>query len=160
LNTDTIDYPVAFFDGAAQGDGRCCGAGGIIKLSASLTYKWYVNCGQGTNTKAELMGAWATLQLAKYLDIEKLQVFGDSLVIINWLSKKGNLRVSALEGWKRRIIILKEKFIDINFYHILREFNRAADDQSKRALTEPEGNIVLHKWIDGRENSSNIIHIY
>jgi len=26
LNTDLIEYPVAFFDGAAQGDGRCCGA--------------------------------------------------------------------------------------------------------------------------------------
>jgi len=65
-----------------------------------------------------------------------------------------------LEGWKRRIIILKEKFIDINFYHILRDFNRVADDQSKKALTEPEGNIVLHKWIDGREITSNIINIY
>jgi hypothetical protein len=108
MSSDNIDYPVAFFDGAAQGDGRCCGAGGIIKFSASLTYKWYMNCGQGTNTKAELMGAWATLHIAKYLDIEKLQVYGDSLVIINWLSNKGNLRVCALEGWKRRITILKE----------------------------------------------------
>jgi len=57
-----------------------------------------MNCGHGTNTKVELMGAWATLHIEKYLDIEKLEVYGDSFLIINWLSKKGNLRVCALEG--------------------------------------------------------------
>jgi len=65
-----------------------------------------------------------------------------------------------LEGWKRRIIILKENFVDIYFYNIYRNFNRAADDQSKRAIREPEGNIVLHKWIDGKEATKNIIKIY
>jgi ribonuclease HI len=97
-----LEYPIAFFDGAAQADGRCCGVGGIIKLSASTTYKWFVNCGAGTNTKAELMGAWATLHIAKYLSIQKLQGLGDSSVILNWLNKKGNLTISALEGWKHR----------------------------------------------------------
>jgi hypothetical protein len=49
---------VACFDGAAQADGICSGAGGIIKLSASTIYKWYLNCGARKNTKAELMGVW------------------------------------------------------------------------------------------------------
>jgi len=119
-----------------------------------------VNCGQGTNTKAELLGAWETIQLAKHFDLEKLHVFGDSLVIINWLSKKGKLEVCSLAGWKRRIILLKEKFTELNFYHIIREFNRDADDQSKRALSDQKGKLVIHKWIDGRESSTNIIHIF
>jgi hypothetical protein len=87
--------------------------------------------------------------LAKYLSIQKLQVLGDSSVIINWLNKKGNLVVNALEGWKQRIIILKGKFVETNFYHIFCNFNMATDEQSKRALSEPEGYIVLHKWSDG-----------
>jgi hypothetical protein len=82
------------------------------------------------------------------------------LVIINWLSEKGKLEVCSLAGWKRRINLLKEKFTEINFYHILREFNRDADEQSKRALSDQEGSLVIHKWMDGRESSTNIIHIY
>jgi ribonuclease HI len=81
LNADISEYLVSFFDGAAQEDGRCCGAGGIIKLSESTTFKWFVNCGEGTNTKAELMGAWETLHIEKYLSIQKLQVLGDPLLL-------------------------------------------------------------------------------
>jgi ribonuclease HI len=149
LNADISEYLVSFFDGAAQADGRCCGARGVIKLSESMTFKWFVNYGAGTNTKVELMGAWETLHIEKYLSIQKLQVLGDSSVIINWLNKKGNLVVNALEGWKQRIIILKGKFVETNFYHIFCNFNMATDEQSKRALSEPEGYIVLHKWSDG-----------
>jgi ribonuclease HI len=115
---DTLEYPVAYFDGVAQSDGRCSGAGGIIKWSTTTGYKWHPNCGEGTNTKEELMGLWATLFIANYLSITKLQILGDSKVIINWINKKGNLCINALEGWKQRINLLKEKFISTKFYHI------------------------------------------
>jgi ribonuclease HI len=140
--------------------GDAADAGGIIKISASTVYKWYLNCGTGTNTKAELLGVWATLYIANYLSISKLQVLGDSKVIINWLNNKGNLCVSALEGWKQRISLLKEKFFITNFYHILREFNKVADEQSKKALLEPEGYIMLHKWSNDLEGHRFIINIY
>jgi len=42
-----------------------CGAGGVIKTPNSIVYRWFINCGSGTNTKEELMGVWATLILAK-----------------------------------------------------------------------------------------------
>jgi ribonuclease HI len=99
------EYPVACFDGATQANGLCSGVGGIIKLSATTIYKWYLNCGVGTNTKAELMGVWATLFIANYLSIHKLQILGDSKVIIDWLNNKSDLRVSSIEGWKQRIRI-------------------------------------------------------
>jgi len=60
LINQIFEFPVACFDVAAKANGRCCGAGGTIKLSASLVHKWYMNCGSSTNSKAELMGAWAT----------------------------------------------------------------------------------------------------
>jgi hypothetical protein len=78
------------------------------------------------------MGAWATLFLADHLSIHQLQVLGDSKVIINWLNKKSNLCVSSLDGWKQRIELLRKKFRAINFYHIYREFNKEADEQSKK----------------------------
>jgi ribonuclease HI len=157
---DTLEYPVAYFDGAAQGNGRCSGAGGIIKVVATTGYKWHLNCGEGSNTKAELMGLWATLFIANYLSITKLQTLGDSKVIINWINKKGSLRVSALEGWKQRISELKEKFISTSFYHIYREYNKIVDAQSKKGLLESEGYIVLHKWPSDVEGLPTIINIY
>jgi hypothetical protein len=44
------------FDGAAQANGHCCGAGGTLKTHSSRVTKWFMNCGDGSNTKAELNG--------------------------------------------------------------------------------------------------------
>jgi len=106
------------------------------------------------------MGVWATLFIANHLSIHKLQILGDSKVIINWLNNKGNLRVSSLEGWKQRIKLLRRKFMATNYFHIYREYNKEANEQSKKAHLELEGYIVLHKWSSGLEGQSNIINIY
>jgi ribonuclease HI len=40
--------------------------------------------GKGTNTKeVELMGVWATLTIAHHLSYPKLQILGDSKVVID-----------------------------------------------------------------------------
>jgi hypothetical protein len=62
-------YSLAFFDGASMDRGSNCGAGGTIFCSDLTKYRWHFNGGAGTNTKAELLGAWASLFLAKKLDI-------------------------------------------------------------------------------------------
>jgi hypothetical protein len=59
----TLDY-VCWFDGAAQSQGLLSRAGGIIKTIGNSTYRWTLNCGQGTNTREELLGLWASLTLA------------------------------------------------------------------------------------------------
>jgi hypothetical protein len=102
------DMTVSCFDGATHTNGKCCGAGGVIKTSDISVYRWYFNCGEGTNTKAELLGVWATLLLANHLSIHKLQILGDSKVVIDWINKRGELRACAIEGWKQRIIGLKK----------------------------------------------------
>jgi ribonuclease HI len=151
-----FEFLVACFDGAAKANGQCCGAGGTIKLSTSLVHKWYMNCGPGSNSKAKLMGAWATLFLSNLLVLPKIQILGDSKVIIDWLNEKSELRVSSLEGWKQRIQILRNTFESIQFYHIYREYNKEADALSKKALSEPEGHITLHLWNEGVEGQRRI----
>jgi hypothetical protein len=51
----------------------------------------------------ELLGSWDTLFLTNLLALPKIQILGDSKVIIDWLNEKSELRVSSLEGWKKRI---------------------------------------------------------
>ena len=61
------------------------------------------------------MGAWATLMLADYLSLHRLQVMGDSRVVIDWLLNKGRLQVCEFEGWKSRIKDLIKLFQSVNF---------------------------------------------
>jgi hypothetical protein len=107
---DLDDTPTGWFDGATLSNGSQSGAGGLIKISQNTFYKWTFNCGPGTNTRAELLGAWATLYLASRLHIEVLQVLGDSRIVIEWLSNKGDLQAISLLAWKDRIRLLQPTF--------------------------------------------------
>jgi hypothetical protein len=52
------------------------------------------------------------------VDIDTLQVFGDSKIVIDWLNFRGNLQVISLVGWKDRIRELTNTFSTIRFSHI------------------------------------------
>jgi hypothetical protein len=65
---------IGWFDGAAQSSSNNCGAGGKIRINGHISYKWFFNCGMGTNTKAELLGAWALLTLESRLSILEIHV--------------------------------------------------------------------------------------
>jgi ribonuclease HI len=132
-------------------EGSKCGAGGIIKISEAEEYKWTFNCGNGSNTKAELLSAWVTFTLANKLTITYIQVLGDSKVVLDWLLNTSRLKVAALEGWKIRIKELTSTFRAIKYQHIYREYNVAANNQSKLALEVSEGFIHYHHWISGVE---------
>jgi len=63
-------YSLAFFDGASIDGGSICGAGGFIKHTNNQVFRCFFNGGFGTNTKAELLGAWASLTIVKILNIQ------------------------------------------------------------------------------------------
>jgi ribonuclease HI len=107
------------------------------------------NCGEGTNTRAELLGVWATLILASRLDLTHIKVLGDSRIVIDWLNNKGKLQVIALDCWKEKIRDLIKNFEEISFMHIFRDSNVEADLLSKMALQQKEGLISYNKWVEG-----------
>jgi hypothetical protein len=43
---------VGWFDGAATSSRTNSGARGVIKYNKKCNYKWYINCGPGSNTRA------------------------------------------------------------------------------------------------------------
>jgi ribonuclease HI len=107
--------PTGWFDGVAQSNGLQSGAGGLISLSSNSLIRWTFNCGPGTNTRAELLGAWATLHLASRLNIDELQIYGDSKIVIDWMNNKGKLQVISLLGWQDRIRELQPLFRKLSF---------------------------------------------
>jgi ribonuclease HI len=157
-------YPVnkilAWFDGASQNFGRLSGAGGVIKIDDSREYRWILNCGCGTNTREELMGAWATITLVVRLSITTLYVYGDSRTVIEWLNRRGDLRVANLDAWKDRIeeiCPLVSVLFPLSTY--FREANKQADQLSKKALLSCRGRIAYNLWVEGHEGPSQFIYL-
>jgi hypothetical protein len=116
--------PIGWFDGVAQRNGQLSGAGGVIRINSQTRYRWMLNCGPGTNTRAELLGVWALLSLAICLHIYDLQVVGDSKIVIDWLNKTSDIQVLGLTFWKERIEALIPEFSALDFMHSYRDFNR------------------------------------
>jgi hypothetical protein len=76
---------------------------------------------------------------------------GDSKIVIEWLKKKGDLRVASLEAWKERIVDLCTHFRSITFEHIYREKNQEADYLSKQAFLSVRGKITYNLWVEGHK---------
>jgi ribonuclease HI len=125
-------YTLICFDGAAQQNGLCCGAGGTFKSHQSRTTNWFLNCGAGSNTKAELMGLWVSLSLATVWSLNHILVLGDSKIIIDWINHNSKLHSVHIEGWKEKTLKLSNNFSVINFRHIPRIHNTAADAFQRR----------------------------
>jgi ribonuclease HI len=119
-----------------------------------------INCGFGTNTKDELLGAWGSLFLASRLNITNLHLKGDSKTIIDWLNGKGILRVTTLECWKDRIRKLLLTLPHTSFTHLYREQNQEVDSLSKKALWDSPGILYYLIWEGGLENNNHSISIF
>jgi hypothetical protein len=97
------DLAVGFFDGASQDKGAKCGAGAILKCPVLGTFRLKMNCGRGTNTRGELLALWCILFFACYKKVTRLQLVGDSKIIIDWFSNENNLQVVSLQPWMTKI---------------------------------------------------------
>ena len=58
-----------WFDRAALSNGGLSGARGVLWLNEHLKINWTLNCGLGTNTRAEMLGVWETLIIASQMHI-------------------------------------------------------------------------------------------
>lgn len=93
---------IGFFDGASQGRGALCGAGGFIRLGNMPSFSLRMGGGGGSNNRGGILGLWTVLVFARSRHLDVLEIFGDSKVIIDWANGKGNLHATVLEGWKSR----------------------------------------------------------
>ena len=155
-----LGYSAACFDGAALSSGLCCGAGGTFKTHLERTTKWFLNCGEGSNTKAELLGLWATLTLAFFWSLNHLCILGDSKVIVDWFNGNCNLHSIHVEGWKLKTQQLANHFSDISVSHLPRTHNSEADALSKRALNEVVGRLSIYHCERGQKSPISTINLF
>ena len=88
--------PWRYFDGSTAGEPQICGAGGILYLSDEHFFTFSAGLGLGTNNYAELLALKLLITLALKQGVQTLQIFGDSQLVINWVSG-----ANVVEGhWK------------------------------------------------------------
>ena len=116
-----------FFDGSAIGNPQLCGAEGILFLNADHFISFKAGLGVGTNNLAELYALKLLLILALNKQINHIQVFGDSLLVINWITGKFRIHNIQLAQLVQEVIRLTDCFDQAVFKHIYRERNSLAD---------------------------------
>lgn len=89
--------------------------------------------GEGTNNKAELLTLYMLLIFAHENGDQRIQIFGYSMVIINWINQTQQCHNIYLNPILDEAAQLKTTFNQISFTHIFREQNKEADKCSKEA---------------------------
>ena len=82
---ETIDktFPWGYFYGLALRYPKICGVGGIIYFYEDHYISFKERLGFGTSNYVELLGIKFLLKLALEKQLTKIQVFGDSHLVIN-----------------------------------------------------------------------------
>jgi ribonuclease HI len=139
--TEAIDKskPWAYFDGASQN--HTCGGGIVLHLAENHSFHLKLGLGQGTNNYVELLTLKLLLLFTKEKEILHLQIYGDSMNVINWARKLQQCHNIFLLPILEDIFRLLEEFDTVVISHVYRNMNVVADALSKAGLP-----LTLGQW--------------
>jgi len=124
-----------FFDGASKGNPGKAGGGGIILEPSGkihLSYAW--GLGQASNNQAEILALWQGLTQARNLNIQKINIFGDSRLIIKAVHTKKVPSDIYLGQIFKKICLLLSQFRNYKAQHVLRNLNSLADAEANQGV--------------------------
>jgi ribonuclease HI len=126
-----------YFDGSLKLEG--VGAGVLLispkgeQLKYILQIFWKVS-----NNEAEYEALLCGLRLAISLGIKRLLVYGDSAVVINQVNKSWDRNKENMDAYCLEVCKLKNKFYGLEFHHVVRDNNIAADVLSNLGSTRTQ----------------------
>ena len=130
-----------YFDGSAAGVPQICGACGILYLSDEHSFAFSVGLRLGTNNFAELLALKLLITLALKQWVQTLQVFGDSQLVINWISGKFRINNILLTQILHEVIRISNLLVKVDYEHIYCERNTKAN-----ALANASANVLEGHW--------------
>ena len=136
------------FDGCSKGNPGLGGAGAVIYYNNDEIWSGTFFVGEhATNNHAEYAGLILGLQQAVELNVKSLLVKGDSQLIINHMTGVYKCKSPNLVQLYDRAKDLERSFDIIKYEHVLRNFNRRADELSNIAV---DNYLVTQKILDGK----------
>ena len=135
------DYKLNF-DGCSKGNPGLAGAGAVIYHLGKEHWNNYLFVGEKfTNNYAEYMGLIIGLRHAKELGIKQLNVEGDSQLVIYQMKGIYKCKSENLIDLYNEAKELADYFEKIEYNHVLRIFNKRADELSNIAIYEHQISI-------------------
>jgi ribonuclease HI len=133
-----------YFDGSLNIDGAGAGVYFISPSRDRLSYVLRIHF-KASNNVVEYEAALHGLRIAVELNIKRLMVFGDSALVINLVNKDWDYTSEWMDAYCAQIRKLENKFYGLEFHHVVRADNEAADKLSKLGSTRatiPHGVFV------------------
>jgi len=148
ITPEIIDtnIPWGYFDGSAQENDY--GGGEILHIDNIVNYRIKFGIGRTTNNFVEL-SSLKHLLFARELNYQKIQIFGDSKLTINWTNEVNHCHLHTLRYILTNIISLKSQFDSFVCLHIYRERNDIADHHSKEAVQLNRGQCQIQEFREG-----------
>jgi ribonuclease HI len=126
-----------YFDGSLKLESAGAGVLLISPMGEQLKYVlqifWKV-----PNNEAEYEALVHGLRLAASLGIKRLLVYGDSAVVINQVNKSWDRNKEYMDAYCLEVRKLENKFYGLEFHHVVRDNNVAADVLSKLGSTHAQ----------------------
>jgi ribonuclease HI len=124
------------FDGCSKGNPGLSGAGAVIYYNNEEIWSSSFFVGEkATNNHAEYAGLILGLQQAKELEINSLLVKGDSQLVINHMLGIYACKSPNLIDLYSKAKELERNFEIVKYEHVLRNFNKRADELSNIAIS-------------------------
>jgi len=129
-----------FGDGGSRGNPGPSASGFVIlDMEDTVLVDKGVYIGITTNNQAEYTSLRLALEECLEMGVKEVQVYMDSLLVVNQM--KGIFKVKNRDLWPIHDAIkgLVQKFDEVSFSHVPREFNKLADAAVNRALDKELG---------------------
>ena len=110
-----------------------------------ITYK--EGLGEGTNNFAELRDLRLLMIKAMEWGCRSLQIFGDSMIIINWENGIQRCHIIRLLPFLEDIFLFKQHFDSLSITHVYRERNKMDETLSKEGAQLQTGKIILERML-------------
>jgi ribonuclease HI len=144
--TEHPEHWVMYFDGSLKLEGAGAGVLMISPTGEQLKYVlqifWKVS-----NNEAEYEALLHGLRLAASLGIKRLLVYGDSAMVFNQVNKSSDHNKENIDAYCLEVRKLKNKFYGLEFHHVVRDNNVAADVMSKLGSTRSQvpAGVFVHE---------------
>jgi ribonuclease HI len=122
-NPEATEVWRMYFDGSLQGTGAgilFIAPGGELKYALQLLFL-------ASNNAAEYEALIHGLSIVMSLDIKRLMVYGDSLVVISQVNKDWDCSTDSMDSYCVAVRKLEDKFEGLEFHHMERDRNAAAN---------------------------------
>ena len=126
-----------YFDGSLKLEGAGAGVLLISPKGEQLKYVLQI-FKKVSNNEAEYEALVHGLGLAISLGIKRLLVYGDSAVVINQVNKSWDRNKENMDAYCLEVRKLENKFYGLEFHHVVRDNNVAADVLSKLGSTRAQ----------------------